>query len=87
MAEFVITKDMYSELGAYSLQGMLFNVGITKESKVTLVFQTSSTAYCYKNNGPELLIVPDFVFVSLAESLIKMAKDGWDIEVKEQPVD
>ena len=79
--------DMCSELGSRSLQGMLINAGITPQDKVNLVFQTSSLEYCRKNNGPELLIVPDFSFLCLAESLVEMVKGGWDITVKDHPLD
>lgn len=85
--DFVITKEMYGKLGNRSLQGILFNAGFSSKGKVNLIFQTSSMEYCRKNNGPELLIVPDFTFLCLAESLVEMAKDGWDITIKDMPLD
>lgn len=88
MQTFTITKQQLPKMWAWSLQGLVYEAGLTRDKgPLKLVFQGSSLDYCRKNNGPELLIMPDFTVFSIVESVIDMQKKGWDIQVELQELD
>jgi hypothetical protein len=77
----VLEKDMLSVLGTFSIQGMAVKAGFPP-GPLTIVFRGSSSAYCRDHDGPELLIMPDYVPYCIVESILQMQRNGWDISVE-----
>lgn len=85
--EIEISKELVCKLASRSLEGICITeieqkTGKYEKVPVKLIFFGSSLEYCRKNNGPELLIMPDFVPFCIAESVLEMVKAGWDISLE-----
>jgi len=81
MQRFVLTKELLPKIGSHSLQGLFYKAGL-KPGPVTLVFQGSPNEYLLRHNGPEEIIIPDYMPFCLVESILAMQQEGWQFTVK-----
>jgi hypothetical protein len=80
--ELRISKKDYETIGTHSLIGMAFSARVSMPGPLTIIFEGSSLKYCQEHNGPELVVMADFVPFCIAQSILDMQKMGYEIEVR-----
>lgn len=76
-----IGKEFLETCGTASLQGLLYERGVTGPQPITLRFKQTSYAWRQENKGPELYIMPEFVPYCLIESVLKLVESGYKVDV------
>ena len=74
-----ITKKFLEACGSYSLEGALYEAGITEPQEVVLRFETGPLS----QKGPELLLMPDFAPACLVESIVSLCAKGYKFKVEQ----
>lgn len=84
MKQFKVTKELACKLASASLEGCMLNAGILTgdtSEEIEILFEESNLEQCRKNNGPELLICPDYTFGCLAESILDLCQRGYKLKI------
>lgn len=77
-----IGKEFLETCGSASLQGLLYERGVTGPQPITLRFKQTSSGWRHGNNGPDLYIMPEFSPYCLVESVLKLVAAGYKIDVE-----
>lgn len=78
-----ISKRMLETLGTASLEGLLFELGLGEPQPLTLRFEVRSLSWCQEHGGPDQIILPEFVPMCLAKSMVSLVKKGYDLTIEE----
>jgi hypothetical protein len=80
-----LTKKQLETIGSHSLQGILAEKGLipNDEKAVRVEFETFSLEQCRKNDGPDWVLIPEYVVHCLCESVLSLAKQGYKVEIGE----
>ncbi len=76
-----ITKQMLEAIASHSLEGILYDQGVREPCELTLSFQQSSLSWRELNDGPEALIMPEYVPMCLCESIVNLIKQGFKVSI------
>ncbi len=84
MQRLVLNKHNYETIGTFSIQGRANDLGFTIDKPLVIVFQVCTLAYCREHDGPEFVMMPDYVPFCIMESIIEMIKNGWNLSVEQE---
>ena len=74
------SREEMARFGSGSLVGKLTNMGIIQPCPITIEFEDSTLSW-KRNNGPEMVSVPEFVFRMLCDDILVLTKMGYDITI------
>lgn len=83
MQTFRISKKLLETIASASLRGLLWEAGITisDDRELHLEFETFTLQQCRQNDGPDLVIIPEYVPMCLLECVLSFIKNGWTVTV------
>lgn len=82
MSEIVLTKKQLETIGDGSLLGFAFNAGIVP-GPVTIRFEQSSLAYRQKTDGPDWVLLPEYVPMCLCQGILDLIRHGYTVVIEE----
>jgi hypothetical protein len=82
-----ISKEQLASLGSNSLQGMIFNKFRELPRDLRIEFEQTSLGWRKAHNGPEDMIVPEYMPLVLSESILSLSKHCKNIEIGEYQSD
>lgn len=74
-----ITKKWLQTCGDHSLEGALYEAGVRHPQPLTLRFEQGVLD---PEQGPDLLLVPDFVPVCLLRSVVSLCRQGYELKIE-----
>ena len=78
-----ISKQALENLGSNSLQGLIFRELGEIPKELRIEFEQTNIGYRKEHNGPDNIIIPEFVPMCLCESIISLMNQGIKIEIGE----
>lgn len=78
-----ITKAMLEQFATASLEGLLFELGLGEPQPITLRFEIRPLSWCQANGGPDQIILPEYVPMCLAKSMVNLARRGYELTIEE----
>jgi hypothetical protein len=82
-----ISKKDLETMGSNSLQGMIYNkLGCNVSKEIRIEFEQTSLGWRAEHNGPEGVIIPEYVPWCLCESIVNLMNSGYKLEIGEYTV-
>jgi len=78
-----ISKQILENIGSNSLQGLIFKEFEDIPKELRIEFEQTSIEYRKGHNGPDDIILPEFVPMVLCESIVSLTNQGIKIEIGE----
>ena len=88
MARIRLSHASFETLGSFSLVGMFAEARGDDISDKTLIVEIDETSLSWreKNNGPMLVIMPEFVPRCIMQDMISLLRQGIDVRFEENVV-
>lgn len=82
MATVRLTKDDLEKFGSSSLTGRLAKLGTIRPCPLVVEFEESSAGWRERNDGPEIVLIPEYVPACLCEDVLALTGRGFTITVR-----
>ena len=70
-----------------TLEGKLYNRGLVAKETIEITFIETSLKWRRKNGGPDQVIVNEYIFSCLSDSIVKLMNNGHKIQIKTEYID
>lgn len=80
-----ISKKQLETIGSASITGMLLTQKIIPNERMEIVleFEQSSRELKEKNNGPDLIIIPEHVVMCICDDIVSLMARGYRVTITE----
>lgn len=77
-----ISKNDLDKIGSSTIIGKCFASGFQQNVPLTIKIETSSRNWRANNNGPDYVLISEFVIPCLLDDVVNMIANGWNIKIE-----